>query len=150
MYEYIITITGDYDILVLSPQMVAQLIEKVKNSDTKKMVIPAEEIIPQGYAEYLLHVLEANPQICQSNNCADNVYELITNQIEKLKVNQHQCFDKVNFSNRKKTVKFMLSTNENFYVLVKQEKSSFLYSYKDLDGENSKVTLIYQRSSNDI
>ena len=150
MYEYIITITGDYDILVLSPQMVAQLIERVKASDTKEMVIPAEEILPQGYVEYLLNVLEANPQICQSNNGTESVYEVIINQIEKLKVNQNQCFDKVDFSNRKKTTKFMLSANENFYMLVKQENSSFVYSYKDLNGENSKVTLIYQCSSSDI
>ena len=53
MKEYKIKITGEYDVIVLSPKMIALLIDKIRNSDTKEMVIPAEEILPQGYVEYL-------------------------------------------------------------------------------------------------
>ena len=46
MKEYRIRITGKYDVIVLSPKMIAVLIEKICSSDTKELVIPAEEILP--------------------------------------------------------------------------------------------------------
>lgn len=150
MHEYTITITGDYDILVLSPQMIKKLIEKIKVSDTKELVIPAEEILPQGYAEYLANVLLANLPIQQLTAEQDEVYKIISEQIDKLKIEKHKCFDKINFLNQKNSARFMVNTNEYFYMLVKQEKASFSYVYKDLDGKNLKVTLIYQHSTNDI
>ena len=48
MKEYKIKITGKYDVIVLSPKMIAALIDKIRSSDTKELVIPAEEILPQG------------------------------------------------------------------------------------------------------
>ena len=68
MKEYTIRITGGYDVSVLSPKMIALLINKIRNSDTKEMVIPAEEVIPQGYAEYLTRVLQANPCFSEGSN----------------------------------------------------------------------------------
>ena len=46
MKEYIIKITGEYEMLVLSPQMISLLIEKIEMSDSKELVISAEEILP--------------------------------------------------------------------------------------------------------
>lgn len=66
MKEYKIKITGEYDVIVLSPKMIALLIDKIRNSDTKEMVIPAEEILPQGYVEYLNRVLDANTEIAKT------------------------------------------------------------------------------------
>ena len=51
MKEYKIRITGKYDVIVLSPALIARLIEKIRCADTNEMVIPAEEIITQGYDE---------------------------------------------------------------------------------------------------
>lgn len=150
MHEYTITITGDYDILVLSPQMINKLIEKVKDSDTKELVIPAEEILPQGYAEYLARVLRANLPIQQLTSEKDEVYKIISEQIEKLKIEQHKCFNKVDFFSEKKSAQFMVNTNEYFYMLVKQGEASFSYVYKNLDGKNVKLTLIYQHSTNNF
>lgn len=81
MKEYKIKITGKYDIIVLSPKMIAVLIEKIRSSDMKELVIPAEEILPQGYAQYLARVLEANMEIAKSlpNRSA---YTLIAEQIK--------------------------------------------------------------------
>ena len=38
MKEYRIKITGKYDVIVLSPKMIAVLTEKIRNSDTKELV----------------------------------------------------------------------------------------------------------------
>lgn len=144
--EYTIRIIGEYDILVLSPQMIAQLIENIKTSDSKELVISAGEILPQEYAEYLAHVMETNMDIHQENG----VYKIIAEQIDKLKINKQKCFDKVEFTTEPNDIHFMLATNDYFYMLVKEKKSSFSYVYKELNGKNVKVNLIYQHSTSDM
>ncbi len=146
IHEYTIRIIGEYDILVLSPQMIAQLIRKIKTSDSKELVISAEEILPQGYSEYLAHVIGSNLDIHQENE----VYKIIAGQIDKLKINEQKCFDKVGFTTEPNDIHFMLDTNDYFYMLVKEKKSSFSYVYKELNGKSVKVTLIYQHSASDM
>ena len=94
MKEYRIRITGKYDVIVLSPKMIAVLIEKICSSDTKELVIPAEEILPQGYAQYLARVLEADMEIAESLPNR-NAYTLIAEQIKKLQFNEKDCFERV-------------------------------------------------------
>ena len=146
IHEYTIRIIGEYDILVLSPQMIAQLIRKIKTSDSKELVISAEEILPQGYSEYLAHVIGSNLDIHQENE----VYKIIAGQIDKLKINEQKCFDKVGFTTEPNDIQFMLDTNDYFYMLVKEKKSSFSYVYKELNGKSVKVTLIYQHPASDM
>lgn len=144
MKEYKIRITGEYDILVLSPEMITLLIKRVRNSDTKEIVIPAEEILPQEYAEYLIRVLGANMGTEQPDVDLKEVYKLIAEQIKKLNVNQQKCFSRVSLSERQYQAQFNLSASETFYMLVKQGMSSFTYVYKDLDEKEIRLTLLYQ------
>ncbi len=74
MKEYKIKITGEYDVLVLSPKMIAGLIDKIRGSDTREIVIPAEEIFPQGYEEYLNRVLEANAEVARTKTGRKSVF----------------------------------------------------------------------------
>ncbi len=126
--------------------MIAQLIRKIKTSDSKELVISAEEILPQGYSEYLAHVIGSNLDIHQENE----VYKIIAGQIDKLKINEQKCFDKVGFTTEPNDIHFMLDTNDYFYMLVKEKKSSFSYVYKELNGKSVKVTLIYQHPASDM
>lgn len=144
MKEYIIKITGEYEMLVLSPQMISLLIEKIEISDSKELVISAEEILPQGYIEYLAHVLSVNFEIDQSKTDIRAVYDMVAEQIDKLEIDTQKCFDDVSFLEEKQDGRFDLNTNEKFYMLVKQKNSIFLYSYRGLEGEYIKLTLIYQ------
>lgn len=144
MKEYIIKITGEYEMLVLSPQMISLLIEKIEMSDSKELVISAEEILPQGYIEYLAHALSANFEIDQSKTDIRAAYDMVAEQIDKLEIDTQKCFDDVSFLEEKQDGRFDLNTNEKFYMLVKQKNSIFLYSYRGLEGEYIKLTLIYQ------
>ena len=58
--EYAISITGNHDILVLSPEIIGTLLEKIRCSDMKELIISADELLPQGYAEYLERVMQIN------------------------------------------------------------------------------------------
>lgn len=119
--EYTIRMIGEYDIFVLSPQMIARLIENIKTSDSKELVISAQELLPQGYAQYLARVMEANLDIQQENG----VYKIIAEQIDKLTINEKKCFDKVELTTKPNDIQFMLDTNEDFYMLVKEKKARF-------------------------
>ena len=92
MCEYSIRITGNHDILVLSPQIIGTLIEKIRCSDTKELIIPADELLPQGYVEYLESVMQTNN--IEKNIGRQDVYDLTAKQVGMLKVKRQQCFDK--------------------------------------------------------
>lgn len=142
MKEYKIKITGKYDIIVLSPKMIAVLIEKIRSSDTKELVIPAEEILPQGYAQYLARVLEANMEIAKSlpNRSA---YTLIAEQIKKLQFNEKDCFERVGVTKPNSSPQFDVDASEEFFIVTKQENSQFHYSFKSENGEKISIVLEY-------
>lgn len=143
MKEYKIKITGNYDILILHPKIISNLIKKVKDSDTKEMIIQADEIMPKNYNEYLKRVLQSNASITKSSS-GKNMYELIAEELEKLQVNNKQCFDKVSVVNNKILTSFDVDTNETFYMLIKQRDSQFKYVFKNDNGEEITVLLEYQ------
>lgn len=143
MSEYKIKITGNYDILILHPKIISNLIKKVKHSDKKELVIKADEIMPKNYNEYLKRVLQSNASITRSTS-GKNMYELIAEELEKLQVNNKQCFDKVSVVNNKIITSFDVDTNETFYMLIKQRDSQFKYVFKNDNGEEITVLLEYQ------
>ncbi|MDE7328082.1 MAG: hypothetical protein K2N63_17680 [Lachnospiraceae bacterium] len=142
--EYKIQITGEYNILVLSPEMIALLIKRVRNSDTKELIIPAKEILPEGYAEYLNRVLATNLGTRRPDTDLQEVYQLIAKQIKKLSVNQQECFSRVDLFEHQYKTHFNLSASETFFILVKQGGASFTYIYNDSDERQIKLTLLYQ------
>lgn len=137
--EYTIRITGNQDILVLSPQIIGTLIEKIRCSDTKELIIPADELLPQGYAEYLERVMQTND--IGKNVGRQDVYDLTAKQIRMLKVKQWQCFDKADTVTTDNAPQFNLEANENFFLLTKQSDSRFICDYEN--GEKIVVSLKY-------
>lgn len=137
--EYTIRITGNQDILVLSPQIIGTLIEKIRCSDTKELIIPAGELLPQGYAKYLERVMQNND--IGKNVGRQDVYDLTAKQIGMLKVEQQECFDKATAETTDNAARFNLETNEKFFLLTKQSDSRFICDYEN--GEKIVVELRY-------
>lgn len=141
---YRIWIRGEYDIPVLSPEIIALLVEKVKKAASKDMIIPVEEIIPRGYAEYLVRVMEAN--MAAGGPCGvREVYGLTARQIGALNVEAHRCFDRACLcggdglgkqrglsdhaclSSQSGPAEFDLRASPLFYMLARREHSNFTY-----------------------
>ena len=137
--EYAICITGNHDILVLSPEIIGTLLEKIRCSDMKELIIPADELLPQGYAEYLERVMQIND--IGKNIGSQDVYDLTAKQIGMLKVKQQKCFDKAKAETTENAAQFNLETNEKFFLLTKQSDSRFICGYED--GEKIVVSLKY-------
>ena len=142
MKEYVIKIKGNYDILIINPKMISNLIAKVNQSNTKELVVSADEILPEKYVEYLSRVLKANIETTKALQTI-NPYELIAKEIEKLQVNNENCFDNVKVTENNANTTFDIDTNEKFYMLVKQKENSFKYVYKNENGEEVSVLLEY-------
>ena len=141
---YRIWIRGEYGISVLSPEIIALLVEKVKKAASKDLIIPVEEIIPRGYAEYLVRVMEAN--MAAGGPCGvREVYGLTARQIGALNVEAHRCFDRACLcggdglgkqlglsdhaclSSQSGPAGFDLRASTLFYMLARREHSNFTY-----------------------
>ncbi len=142
MKEYRIKITGKYDVIVISPKIISTLINKIRRSAIKELVIPAEEILPQGYTEYLTCVLNANTDIAETSS-GQNVYALIADQIMKLQCNEQDCFNHVEVTEPETNPQFDLDTREDFYIVTKQENNRFRYVFKGENNEEISIVLEY-------
>ena len=142
MKEYVIKIKGNYDILIINPKMISNLIEKVNQSNSKELTVSADEILPEKYVEYLSRVLKANIETTKALQTI-NPYELIAKEIEKLQVNNENCFDNVKVTENNANTTFDIDTNEKFYMLVKESNNQFKYVYKNENGEEISVLLEY-------
>ena len=72
-------------LLIISPGMIVALIAEMRRSSTREMLVPADEILPPGYAEYLKRVLAANEY-------SENVYDMAVEQFRRLEVEQSLCY----------------------------------------------------------
>ena len=142
MKEYKIKIKGNYDILIINPKMISNLITKINQSDTKELTVSADEILPEKYVEYLSRVLKANIETTKVLQTI-NPYELIAKEIEKLQVNNENCFENVKVTEHNENTSFDIDTNEKFYMLIKEKNNQFKYVYKNENGEEISVLLEY-------
>lgn len=126
MKEYRINVKGMYDVIVVSPKIIDTLIHEIQYSTTRELIIPAEEVLPQGYTEYLTCVLNANAEIAALVPDG-NIYKLIAGQIRELRCNEQDCFDRVEVTGGEGDPRFDMDTSENFYFLTKQENNRFRF-----------------------
>ena len=142
MKEYKIKIKGNYDILIINPKMISNLITKINQSNAKELIVSADEILPEKYVEYLSRVLKANIETTKALQTI-NPYELIAKEIEKLHVDNEKCFDSVKVSEDDTNTSFDIDTSEKFYMLIKEKDNRFKYVYKNENGEEISVLLEY-------
>lgn len=142
MKEYVIKTKGNYDILIINPKMISNLITKISQADTKELTVSADEILPEKYVDYLSRVLKANIETTKALQTI-NPYELIAKEIEKLQVNNENCFDNVKVTENNENTSFDIDTNEKFYMLIKEKDNQFKYVYKNENGEEISVLLEY-------
>ena len=122
--------------------MISNLITKISQADTKELTVSADEILPEKYVEYLSRVLKANIETTKALQTI-NPYELIAKEIEKLQVNNENCFDNVKVTENNENTSFDIDTNEKFYMLIKEKDNQFKYVYKNENGEEISVLLEY-------
>lgn len=141
MVEYRIKITGNRDMIVLSPKMIALLVEKIKQSKTKELVIPVEEILPPGYVEYLTNVMNVNFAEDDYSYCEEDIYQLAVERLRTLEADERQCFGDIQVIADGPVLRFEVETNQEFFIMTKQSENCFVCIYGE--GEKTQVVLTY-------
>ncbi len=143
--EHKIRMTGEYEIFVLSPDMITRLLKQVKLSDAGKFVIPVRAIVPPGYKGYLSHVIRTNLNIPRTNHDRKRICQLIAEQISKLTVDQEKCFDRVDYCERQTCAHFYINASQTLYLLVTQKNSIFTYVYRNMEQKEVRLVLLINR-----
>lgn len=60
MKEYKLKINGEIDFIIISPQVLSSVITQIHNSPKREVAVNIEDIMPPGFTEYLLRVINSN------------------------------------------------------------------------------------------
>lgn len=149
MKEYKINILGVEDFVIISPKVVGMLLQKIRESENTSFEIPVESIMPPGYTQYLVNVLNSNRgkkqfkfrQIKEKQICSEQIYQIMEYQMKNLKVETMDCFEKVVLKDRETGEKreYSIEAKDLFFFICKNENSKFTYHY--LNGKQESIVL---------
>lgn len=149
MTEYKLSIIGVEDFIIISPMVLGMLMQKVKESPDMNMEIPVESIMPPGFTQYLVNVLNSNrenekfqfKQILDDPLEKEHIYKIIEYQMKGLQIEKAECFERftliVEDSNDR--YNYGIETDNSFFCICKDEKSKFVYVYPD--GRQESIIL---------
>lgn len=139
MKEYRLRITGVEDFVIISPRVLGMILQKISESDSRMLEIPVESIMPPGYTQYLVNVLNSNrenklfkfSQIKDDPIRAEHVYQIIQYQMQRLKIESEDCFQKIVLctGNTEQTMEYAVEAKDSFFCICKNENSRFIYVF---------------------
>lgn len=141
MREYRLKITGVEDFVIISPRVLGMLLQKINMSDRQTLEVPVEAIMPTGYTQYLLKVINSNrenrlfkfSQIEDDPIKAEHIYQIIEYQMQQLKIGSEDCFKKIvlYMNNSEQSMEYEVETQDTFFCICKNENSRFIYEFPD-------------------
>ena len=101
MKEFKLSIVGVADFIIISPEVLTLLLQKIKESSQEQMDIPAGAIMPAEYTRYLTQVLNSNRdksifrfrQISEKELKKQQIYQILEYQMKSLQIEQNGCFE---------------------------------------------------------
>lgn len=113
------------------------------------MEIPVESIMPPGYTQYLLNVINSNrelkvfhfSQIKDALLSEEHIYQIIEHQMQRLQIEMDDCFENIVLcvDNSEKSMKYDVETKNLFFCICKNENSRFVYVFPDGNRETILV-----------
>ena len=93
MKEYRLKITGVEEFIIISPKVLGLLLKKIHGMENHTIEIPVESIMPPGYTQYLLNVINSNRSHKFFNFFStteeplqkEHIYKIIEHQMRNLK-----------------------------------------------------------------
>ncbi len=149
MKEYKISIVGVTDFIIISPDVLGLLFQKIRESSKQQMDIPVESIMPISYTKYLESVLNVNRdkkmfryrQISEKELKKEQIYKILERQMKNLKVEKEECFEKFALleENTEAQYTYSVETEKDFFCLCQDEECKFTYVFPD--GRQERITL---------
>lgn len=63
--------------------------------------------------------------------------------MKKMQFDEKDCFDRVEVTEPENNPQFDMDTNQDFYIVTKQENNQFRYMFKSETGEEISIVLEY-------
>ncbi|EOS24320.1 hypothetical protein C806_02362 [Lachnospiraceae bacterium 3-1] len=153
MKEYKLSIVGTTDFIIISPEILRLLLQKIKESPSKQIEIAATSIMPSEYTKYLERMLNSNrdkklfrfKQIRESELKEEHIYQILETQMKNLQIEQNGCFEYFTLfaEGSKEKYRYHLGTERSFFYICHDEESRFTYVFPD--GRQESVVLDWKK-----
>ena len=104
MKEYKLKINGEIDFIIISPQVLSSLISQIHNSPEREVAVNIEDIMPPGFTDYLLRVINTNRftnerfryhSILENPVTKKGLYEILRQQLSNADIEKSPCFQTI-------------------------------------------------------
>lgn len=151
MKEYKLKINGEIDFIIISPQVLSSLISQIHNSPEREVAVNIEDIMPPGFTDYLLRVINVNRftnerfryhYILENPVTKKGLYEILQQQLSNADIEKSPCFQTIRLTDTfRGDVELDMECNEPFFWACKDTAAKFVYTFPD--GREETLVIEY-------
>lgn len=151
MKEYKLKINGEIDFIIISPQVFSSLISHIRNSPEREVAVNIEDIMPLGFTDYLLRVINVNRftnkrfryhYILENPVTKKGLYEILKQQLSSADIEKSPCFQTIRLTDTfRGDVELDMECNEPFFWACKDTAAKFVYTFPD--GREETLVIEY-------
>ena len=151
MKEYKLKINGEIDFIIISPQVLSSLISQIHNSPEREVAVNIEDIMPPGFTDYLLRVINVNRftnerfryhYILENPVTKKGLYEILQQQLSNADIEKSPCFQTIRLTDTfRGDVELDVECNEPFFWACKDTAAKFVYTFPD--GREETLVIEY-------
>ncbi len=151
MKEYKLKINGEIDFIIISPQVFSSLIFQIHNSPEREVAVNIEDIMPPGFTDYLLRVINVNRftnerfryhYILENPVTKKGLYEILQQQLSNADIEKSPCFQTIHLTDTfRGDVELDMECNEPFFWACKDTAAKFVYTFPD--GREETLVIEY-------
>lgn len=140
-------ISGEMDFVIHSPQVFSSLIAKIHNSPEREVAVVVEEIMPPGFMDYLINVINVNRftnekfryhYILEDPITRKDLYKILKEQLSRADMDNTTCFQNISLQRTLHgAAELDMECNEPFFLACKDSTAKLVYIISGRQGGNS-------------
>lgn len=149
--EYRIKINGEMDFIIISPQVLSTLIEKIHSSPECEVSVDVEDIMPPEFTDYLLRMINANrfyescfryQYIMENPITRKELYEILRRQLSQADMEESPCFRSICLTDTfQGKAELDMDCSRPFFWACKDTLAKFIYTFPD--GRRETLVIEY-------
>lgn len=144
-------IRGEMDFVIISPQVFSSLIAKIHNSPEREVAVVVEEIMPPGFMDYLINVINVNRftnekfryhYILEDPITRKDLYKILKEQLSRADMDNTTCFQNISLQRTLHgAAELDMECNEPFFLACKDSTAKLVYTFQD--GREETLVIEY-------
>lgn len=144
-------ISGEMDFVIISPQVFSSLIAKIHNSPEREVAVVVEEIMPPGFMDYLINVINVNRftnekfryhYILEDPITRKDIYKILKEQLSRADMDNTTCFQNISLQRTLHgAAELDMECNEPFFLACKDSTAKLVYTFQD--GREETLVIEY-------